>query len=652
MTGIKIPIFIFLFLLSTHEAYANLNLLCATDSLSKIPCIVENSKPANELLQVFDKIENRLAMKKEVLINREILTQKKDLFANVFRLLTNKKLDDSSKEKEVRVEIEKTKNDFFALNDILKHSRSLEVKLQSCYSGNCTSKTRIEFEDQMAALQKLKTLLLIKRPVLTSKHFEHFFESHHKFITTEDEREITNSVFEETLARAAGSTAEALLEKVDRYTSYIYASDVNTNPELFSVLDIDFNKNTLKKYPDIIDDFLDRYEMIQPEEKIKPFLCQLYRDRKSKRQHDELLKMGADAALFIAPLMLGPWGRAGVLGLEGALGKKLLQWGLQAKTVEKTAWVAQAATAVSLNSVQYLDLQKLDKKCRSIEVNFYSKPSGKDLTSLNSCREDYHDALIFNSAGALLSFAPGISPAILALHKKRYAVSLVSQNAKVANIGEELKNNALKRNEWAREFKTMDQGSFTYMDLSKLNQVNDPKLLTLPSNYWKYVGEVYSERLNLTPDEIKGFIKSSEAFTDRTKLIVNTKAGVANAESGFQGGVGVVVSDSASNLLPVEKSIGSVMPRKSGQKVAEIVRLVVSKDVDVEKLSKSLINQASAVILQDPSITTVYIYTSKLHARLYRKLGVRPTNISPQGERDIVITLSRSEIEQMFSLTR
>lgn len=45
-------------------------------------------------------------------------------------------------------------------------------------------------------------------------------------------------------------------------TSYIEASVVNTNPELFSVLDFDINKNTLKKYPDIIDDFLDRYEMI------------------------------------------------------------------------------------------------------------------------------------------------------------------------------------------------------------------------------------------------------------------------------------------------------------------------------------------------------------------------------------------------------
>ena len=94
------------------------------------------------------------------------------------------------------------------------------------------------------------------------------------------------------------------------------------------------------------------------------------------------------------------------------------------------------------------------------------------------------------------------------------------------------------------------------------------------------------------------------------------------------------------------------MPRKSGQKVAEIVRLVVSKDVDVEKLSKSLINQASAVILQDPSITKVYIYTSKLHGRLYRKMGVKPTNVLPQGERDIVITLSRSEIEQMFELSK
>lgn len=289
MTGIKISLFIFLFLLRTQGACANLNSICSSDSLSKIPCNVENSNPFNELLEVFDKIENRNSMKQEVYINREVFTQKKDLFANMYRLIKNKKLDDSSKEKGIRAEIKKTKEDFFALNDILKHSRGLEVKLQSCYAGNCTSKTRIEFEEQMVTLQKMKTLLLIKRPILTSKYFEYFFESHHKFIATENEKEITNSAFEEILSQAASSTAVALVEKVNRYTSYIEASDENTNPKLFSVLDIDFNKNTLKKYPDIIDDFLDRYEMIQPEEKMKLFLCQLYKDRKKKRQHDELL---------------------------------------------------------------------------------------------------------------------------------------------------------------------------------------------------------------------------------------------------------------------------------------------------------------------------------------------------------------------------
>ncbi len=652
MTVIKAILFIFLLFLRIEMASANLKSDCQAESPEKFQCTTQESQSLKGVGDEFDRIENRIVMNQQIQIHRDVITQKKNLFADIYRFLTHNKLDNKTKEKEIRSEIEKTKNDFFALNEILKHSHEIDAKLQLCYSGNCTRSTSLEFEQQMVALQKMKSFLLIKRPILISKHFEAFFDEHLKFITTKDEKQITDSEFEEVLAQASRSTAKALLEKNDRYDSYLNLNNPDSKSEFLSVLDVYFNNKILKEYPDIADDFLDRYERSPPKEKLKPFICQLYKDRKSKKQTEDLVKAGTETALFIAPFALGPWTRAGAFGLEAIIGKKIMQWGLSSKATAKMVLSAEVGNAVTFNAAQYLELKKIDENCRNIEVSLYTKPKDNDLDLLNSCREDYHDALVFSSAGALLSMAPTISPAILELHKKRYAVTLVSQNAKALNIGEDLKNSSLKLSEWAREFKTIDQGNFTYMDLSKLNQVNDPMLSNLPSNYWKYVGEVYSDRLNLSPAEIKGFIKSSEEFTERTKLIVNTKTSANLTDSNFQGGVGVVVSDISSQLLPLEKSTGTSLPRESGRKVAEIVRLVVSKDADVEKLSKSLINQASAVILHDPSITTVFIYTSKLHGRLYQKLGVKPKNIQTQGNRDIVITLGRREIEQMFNQTK
>jgi hypothetical protein len=652
MTLIKAILFLFLLFLRIEIASANLSSDCQAESPEKFQCKAQDSKSLKGVRDEFDRVESRSVMNQQVQIHRDVLNYKKDLYADVYRFLTHSKLDNKSKEKDIRLEIEKTKKDFFALNEILKHSHALEAKLQICYAGNCTSKTRLEFEDQLVALQKMKAFLLIKRPVLVSQSFEKFFEAHHQFITTQDEKEITDSDFEDTLMQASRSTASALLEKIDRYDSYLTSTKSVSKSQPSSVLDVDFNNKIINEYPEIVDDFLERYDRNPLKEKSKLFVCQLYKDRKSKKQTDDLVKVGTETALFIAPFALGPWTRAGAFGLEAILGKKLLQWGLSSKTTAKMILSAEVGNAVTFNSVQYFELKKLDEKCRNIEITLYTSPLAKDLELLNSCREDYHEALVFSSAGALLSLAPGINPAFFELHQKRYAVSLVSQNAKALDIGEDLKNNSLKLSEWAREFKTTDQGHFTYMDLSKLNQVNDPTLSKIPSNYWKYVGEVYSERLNLSPAEIKGFIKSSEEFTDRTKLIINTKSNVKLTDSDFQGGVGVVVSDVSSQLLPLEKSTGANLPRESGRKVAEIVRLVVSKDADVEKLSKSLINQASAVILQDPSISKVFIYTSKLHGRLYKKLGVNPQNIKNQGDRDIVITLGRTEIEAIFNGTK
>ena len=70
------------------------------------------------------------------------------------------------------------------------------------------------------------------------------------------------------------------------------------------------------------------------------------------------------------------------------------------------------------------------------------------------------------------------------------------------------------------EFKTPDKGVFTVMDLSA---AKDQATKKISEDYWRYVGNVYNERLNITPKEIDNFIKSSMEMIPRTTLILNTE---------------------------------------------------------------------------------------------------------------------------------
>ncbi|WP_133566589.1 hypothetical protein [Bacteriovorax stolpii] len=395
---------------------------------------------------------------------------------------------------------------------------------------------------------------------------------------------------------------------------------------------------------------MDRFEMIPPPADKQGMLCSLSQKREKERKRDAMVKAGVETSLFIAPFLLGPWGRAGVFGLEGALGAKLLRWGLTAKEIEQAAWLSRAAVGLSTNALQTAEVMKLGETCKNLEQKYFVSADTSKFQALSDCKTEYQDSMFIASMGWAMAMAPEIPGPVLKFYKAKFTPQLTSITTSSSQIGANLKSTPLAKNQWAKEFTTKDQGTFTYMDLSKIERVSDQHMKSLPDDYWKFVGDIYSERLNLTPDEIKGFIKSSQDFAPRTKLIVNTPGSVKDAQN-FKGGVGVVISGKSDDLLPLEKAIGKKLERKPGEKSAEIVRLTVSKDADAEKLSKSLINQAAGLVLQDPEIKTVYIYTSKIHRRLYGKLGVTPTNISAVSDRDVLITLKREDIEKLLSNT-
>lgn len=218
-------------------------------------------------------------------------------------------------------------------------------------------------------------------------------------------------------------------------------------------------------------------------------------------------------------------------------------------------------------------------------------------------------------------------------------------------IGSNFDDMRLLEGQWAKQFRTADQGNFTLMDLSKIRLVKDLHLRGIPDKYWRFVSDTYSQRLNLMRDEIDGFVKSSQEFVSRTKLIVNTTQSI-RFTSRFNGGVSVVFSNDTQESLPVEKAINRSVSRGSTGKSAEIVRLTVAKDAEAKDLSRLLIHQALGLILQDKKIENTYVYTSRVHYRLYKQLGVSPSKVLAIGERDVLITLKRKDLEMLYHQTQ
>ena len=639
---------LFCLFLAGTEVFA-LSPICSKDPGADSPCKTNNAKSALPLN--LNALETFMWLEAEVTTHQEVYRQKKDLFANMFRVLENGESQDKKLGPFVKLEIKDTEEDFKSLFQISKTAKILESKLQICYTQKlCSAYQRVELEDQLGQVQKSKTLLLIKRPLLSHKNFEDFIKNQ-KPDFVENDNTPDDKTVKDLIKNASRETALSLLEKVDAIQNYL--SDPRA--PVMNAKNGQYTQNYLeelsKKHPMIADDLLDRFELISPPADKQAFLCSLAGKRQKERDRDVLIKRGIETSLFIAPFLLGPWGRVGAIGLEGALGSKLLQWGLTAKEIQAGAWVARASVALTTNGLQSMEVSKLGETCKSIEQKYFLNADAKNFQNMSECRADYQDSVFLASLGWVTAMAPEIPGPLLKFYKTKFTPQMKEVQSASSQIGSTLKSAPLAKNQWAKEFATKDQGSFTYMDLSKIDRVSDQHMKSIPDDYWKFVGNVYSERLNLTPEEIKGFIKSSQDFSSRTKLIVNTRSSIKET-SDFQGGVGLVVSDKPNDLLPLEKALGKTFERTPGEKSAEIVRLTVSKDADAEKISKSLVNQAAGVLLQDPSIKTVYVYTSRIHQRLYSKLGVRPASIVKAGERDVVITLKREDIETLLANTK
>lgn len=202
-------------------------------------------------------------------------------------------------------------------------------------------------------------------------------------------------------------------------------------------------------------------------------------------------------------------------------------------------------------------------------------------------------------------------------------------------------------NQWSPQqsmavFKVGDKEHLAVLDLGKAELNKDQMSLALSDRYWSHVGDVYGKRLNLTEQEIKSFIQTSNEMRDRTILVTSSEQSPLLARE-FNGGVGIVTSKNKRDLLPLEKATGFQAQRDIGG-VAEVVRLTANKDA--KELSMDLMKTSAEILKADPEIKTLYIYTSRAHSRLYKGMGVpvKKETLLENG-RDVVIEVRITDIK-------
>jgi hypothetical protein len=561
-------------------------------------------------------------------------------------------------------EISRIKDDFTTLTKLSIETNRLKNKFNYCIN-NCSRARSLEIEDSLKYIQKMKMAVLLKTPILAHKNFE-------DLMSNMNEKQVfdgalyNDKIFEENLKNSLFDNLQKMDSHSKEFSKYFYDLNKPIIRENNKKYAEDYSKKLVENFPIIMEELVNS-ELIKNRELKdyeKQFVCSKAKALSNYYKNQKMKEVALDVSLLILPLLTGPLTPFIEAEIIPSIALRLARFGLKEDAILSALKGGAQISNLSLMGKEALVLNELSKKCKHLDVKLLNDSKPETYQDIKSCEKELSDKMLMLEIGAALNTATSFSNETLAflnyLKLKLPKIALPSSQSLIlqraendsTSIAKYIYTNGIKQNttpSFALEFHVPNQGTFSVMDLSKLNTIADPALKKVPEEYWRFVGNVYKERLNLTPAEIEGFIKSSIEANNRTKLIINTEKSLTTGQAEFRGGVGLVQSKNGSELLPLEKATGMKITRMPNEKIAEIVRLTASKNVEAEKTSQALIQQLLGLISNDKEIGRVFIYTSRVHARLYKKMGVPGDKIKQISDRDVLIELDRSAIEKVFN---
>jgi hypothetical protein len=381
-----------------------------------------------------------------------------------------------------------------------------------------------------------------------------------------------------------------------------------------------------------------------PEEEAKHY-CRILRLKNRFEKQELIKKVALEAGLIIGPFLFPP-----LSSIKIGQGLWLARFGLSAKKSE--ALVGAISYQVISASSGLILVNKVEVQCKRKVAAMLVKSSVEKQKEIDQCYKDLSNEYLLLAVSEAISIGRGLKSGLKLAFPK--AAKLADEPGYFSHklqirpdqLTSKLRSDGIKslgKDKSAFVYKTGVNEYSSIYDLEKASRLGtDHKKLT--SGYWDYVADVYSKRLKLSEAEVKAFLKSSREMEDRTLLVLKSRAHPANGPPNFTGGAGIVKSSKTEELLPLEKATGFKVPREKGEKVYEVVRLV-STDADNPDHMKEILAQVMAILKTDEKASRAFVFTSKIHQRLYRKLGIPFKVIDKPNSRDVIMEFDISKVD-------
>ena len=145
-------------------------------------------------------------------------------------------------------------------------------------------------------------------------------------------------------------------------------------------------------------------------------------------------------------------------------------------------------------------------------------------------------------------------------------------------------------------------------------------------NYLLHRDRIYAERLKIYDEENVGKMSATQTIDHqvqpRSLILMNTEAPIdSSAATEFIAGARVVLAKSEQALLPFQLGLG--MDRMESGSVAAEIGALTAYTKDNPNKSVEVVNAAIKLAISYAHANNVYVHTSRLHSRLYRKMNLK-----------------------------
>ncbi|OUR95668.1 hypothetical protein A9Q84_14295 [Halobacteriovorax marinus] len=610
--------------------------ICNSKSKQKIHCSefsktapINLNKTSMESFVKWSWIVDKLTERKKFL-KAEIDNNK-----GMLRYLRNSFVEEDESRDWYGNEYNNIRADFKNLKVITNEIDIASKKLNMCFRI-CSSAMRIENEDHLKKLQKLKIILLSKRPVLAGPNIEELILKE----SVSDKK--FKSALVKTYASYLGETQEGI-RKINRvyFKENSQLEFAKKSPEVVKKKRVDLFIQMISEKDYINDTLSSVLSELDWKNELSTgdsqgLACHFYNKNIDFLENKKIKKVGLEVGMLALPFVVGPTFRLGVWGLRGA---GLLKWGMREEVFISVSKATAGAMSAAFFIKDSIAIPKKKEECSRFLNGFIETNNQTLYQKFIECNQELSSELLFLAAETTLVGLTSITSIMKSLKVSRsfkeestffhvkdfeeltfYLESKKIDNANFGDAGFKL---------------TTKKGDYYVLNL------NGPKreVAALSTKYWEFVSETYKERLNLSKAEIESFIRSSKSMEPRTTLLVSTKQ---DDMFKLRGGVALVDSSKASELLPLEKATGIRIKREKGRKIGEIVRLTVDGTTGDRKLSDELISQLISGLKTQDKLDSVYVYTSKAHQRLYQRMlkkkGMK-SQLIHDLDRDVVLRI-------------